>query len=71
MQCGVDVRAADRLDERADDVVVLVALPVVTDGSLVDGERGVVDRNLSLVLRLGRTGRCLKVGKCPTSVSPG
>ena len=38
VQGGVDVAAADRLDERADHVVVLVALPVVADGSPVDGE---------------------------------
>ena len=33
---GVGIRAANRLDERADDVVVLVAVPVVADGCGVD-----------------------------------
>src|SRR5690606_33008415 len=37
VQRGVDVGAADRLDERGDDVVVLVAVAVVADGGDVDG----------------------------------
>ena len=41
VQRGIDVRAADGLDERADHVVVLVAVPVVAD-------RGLVDRLLQL-----------------------
>ena len=37
VQRRVDVGAAHRLDERADDVVVLVALPVVAQQGAVDG----------------------------------
>ena len=36
VQGGVDVGTADRLDERADHVVVLIAVAVVADGRLVD-----------------------------------
>ena len=36
MQRGVDVAAADALDQRTGDVVVLVALPVVADRGLRD-----------------------------------
>ena len=39
VQRGVDVGAADRLDERADDVVVLVALAVVAQQRAIDGLR--------------------------------
>ena len=44
VQRGVDVGAADRLDEAADDVVVLVAVAVVAD-------RGPVDRLLEQLQR--------------------
>ena len=56
VQRGVDVGAADRLDEGADHVVVLVALPVVADRGLVDGasRRLEVDRRRSR--RDGRAG---------------
>ena len=40
VQRGVGVGAADRLDEGAGHVVVLVALPVVAHGGLVDGGLG-------------------------------
>ena len=45
VQRGVGVRAADRLDERADDVVVLVAVAVVAHRRRVDRllQRGQVD----------------------------
>jgi DNA-binding CsgD family transcriptional regulator len=36
VQRRVDVGTADRLDEGADDVVVLIAVPVVADGGHVD-----------------------------------
>ncbi len=38
---GIHVRAADRLDERADHVVVLVALPVVAQQRAIHGLRDV------------------------------
>ena len=37
MQCGVDITASDALDERADDVVVLVAIPVVAHRGRLHG----------------------------------
>ena len=45
VQRGVDVGAADRLDERADHVVVLVALAVVAQQRAVDRLRDVVVRD--------------------------
>ena len=51
MQGGVDVGAADRLDERADDVVVLVAVAVVSDGGLVEGLLDDLDRHVFPCLR--------------------
>ena len=45
----------DRLDERADDVVVLVALPVIAQQRPVDGLRDVVRRDVRqrVAVRLG------------------
>ena len=71
VQRGVGVGAADRLDEGAGDVVVLVALPVVAHRGLVDGGlRGgqVDDRG---ALGGGRAGRRLEVGQRPAGVAAG
>ena len=57
VQRRVDVRAADRLDEGADDVVVLVAVLVVLERDAVDGALGVLegdgDRPLLAFLLMG------------------
>ena len=46
VQRGVDVGAADRLDERADHVVVLIAVAVITHGGLVQRLLDGRDRHL-------------------------
>ena len=84
---GIDVRAADGLDERADDVVVLVALPVVPEQRAIHRTRDVVRRDLEcrvvvrVVLgavvfdilrdRLGEGCRGLQRGQCPSRITRG
>ncbi len=50
---------------------MLVALPVVPHGRPVDGQRGVLDRDLGAVLGRGGAGRGLEVGEHTAPVSPG
>lgn len=63
VQGGVHVAAADRLDQRAGHVVVLVAVPVVADGRLVDGGLGTGQGDLRLPLLQRRPGRRLQRGE--------
>ena len=71
VQRRVDVRATDRLDERADHVVVLVAVAVVAHRGLVDGllERRQVDRRAPLGQR--GAGRRLDRGQRAPRVAVG
>ena len=50
VQRRIDVASPDRLDEGADHVVVLVALPVVADRCPVDGELEQLERDDVLAL---------------------
>ncbi len=71
VQRRVGVGAAHRLDEGADDVVVLVALAVVAHRRLVD--RGLRGRQVDLVaaLRPGGAGGRLEVGQRAAGVAAG
>ena len=71
VQRGVGIGSADRLDERADHVVVLVTVAVVAHRRRVDGllERCEVDRGASL--GLGRACRCLERGQRAPGVTAG
>ena len=72
VQRRVDVGAADRLDERADHVVVLVALPVVAHRGPVDGASRPSSRSMiGLALALGRAGGRLEVGQRTPRVAAG
>ena len=71
VQRGVDVGAADRLDEGADHVVVLVALAVVAHGGLVDGGLGGREVDGVEPVARGGTGRGLEVGQRPARVAAG
>lgn len=69
VQGGVHVGAADRLDERAGHVVVLVAVPVVLHGGPVDGGLDRLQGDLRLVRGERRTGRRLQGSERPARVS--
>ena len=79
VQGGVDVAAAHRLDERARDVVVLVAGAVVADGRLRDGLLDVGQGDLDGVVGQaagglgveGDPGRGLEGGQGPPRVAAG
>ncbi len=55
VQRGVGVGTPDRLDERADHVVVLIALPIVAKQGAIDrgGDDLVRDHGLRRILRVG------------------
>ena len=63
MQRGLDVGAAHRLDERADDVVVLVAVAVVAHRGPVDGRLQGVRSDGVDGLGVGAGRRLLQVGQ--------
>jgi hypothetical protein len=71
VQRGVGIGATQRLDERRDDVVVLVALPVVADRRPVDRRlgRGQVDHRAAG--GPGRAGGRLEIGQRATGVAAG
>ena len=72
VQRGVDVAAADGLDERAGDVVVLVAVAVVAHRRPVDGGLDVVDgRPRSRPGPERRAGCGLERGQRPAGVAAG
>ena len=71
VQRRVGVGAADRLDERADDVVVLVALPVVAHGCAVDGRLGRLEVDGGQALALGGARGRLEIGQRTPRVAAG
>lgn len=71
VQGRVHVGAADRLDERAGHVVVLVAVAVVLHRGAVDGRLDRLQGDLRLPRGDGRTGRRLQCGERPPRVAAG
>ena len=70
VQGGVRVGAADGLDEGADDVEVLVTVPVIACDSLVGGAGDDVDGDLSATLLDGLRGG-LEVGQGASGIAGG